>query len=139
MPALLNLIMDTMKKHIFIVDDDEDEMIFFTEAIKTLPVPHKCTWASNGPQALQQLPYLMPDIIFVDYNMPGMNGLECIQAMKGIPVCRSVPIILHSTKMDSELRIKGLKAGATACIGKQHSLQKLIYFLKSLLPEYMQL
>lgn len=130
--------MDIMKKHIFIIDDDEDEILFFNEAIQTLRVPHTCSWASNGAQALQQLPYLLPDIIFVDYNMPGMNGIECIQAMKRISYCHSIPIILHSNKMDSDLRIKGLKAGATACIGKQNSLQKLIYFLKSFLPEYIQ-
>jgi len=128
-----------MKKHIFIIDDDEDELVFFTEAIKALNVPHKCTWAKNGEQALQQLPYLKPDMIFIDYNMPLMNGLECIKAIRAIPYLHSVPIILHSNKMDSDLRYKGLKLGATACVSKQDSLHKLIRFLQSFFQQHSRL
>jgi len=128
-----------MKKHIFIIDDDEDELVFFTEAIKALNFPHKCTWAKSGEQALQQLPYLMPDMIFIDYNMPRMNGLECIKAIRAMPHYRSVPIILHSNKMDSDLRYNGLKLGATACINKQESLHKLMHFLQSFFQQHMQL
>jgi len=128
-----------MKKHIFIIDDDEDELVFFAEAIKALNVPHKCTWAKSGEQALQQLPYLTPDMIFIDYNMPRMNGLDCIKAIKAMPYYRTIPIILHSNGMDSDLRYKGLKLGATACINKQDSLHKLIYFLQSILHQHIQL
>lgn len=128
-----------MKKHIFIIDDDEDELVFFVEAIKALNVPHKCTWAKSGEQALQQLPYLMPDMIFIDFNMPRMNGLECIKAIKEMPCYRSIPIILHSNKMDSDLRYKGLKLGATACVKKQESLHQLIRFLQSFLQQHIPL
>jgi CheY-like chemotaxis protein len=66
----------TMKTHIFLIDDDINEMKIFVDALKEVTGAFKCTYASNGIHALKMLLYLKPEAIFVDYNMPVMNGLE---------------------------------------------------------------
>jgi CheY-like chemotaxis protein len=126
-----------MKRHFLIIDDDEDELMFFVEALEHVGISFKCTWAKSGEHGLQQLAYITPDIIFVDYNMPGMNGLECLKAIRALASCRSIPIIVHSNKMEPQIQTKALELGATACISKPESLQWLIHFLKSFLAEHV--
>jgi CheY-like chemotaxis protein len=124
-----------MKKHFFIIDDDEEDVTLFIEAIRLLNPEYKCSWVSSGGQALMQLPHIIPDLIFVDYHMPCMNGLECIKAIKELPSCRSIPIVLHSTKMASDIREKGLGLGAAVCMHKPESPQQLTHFINAFVQQ----
>lgn len=65
-----------MKKHILLVDDDKDEAMLFNEALKNVPGSFKCTYASSGLHALEMLNYIQPDFIFINFNMPVMNGAD---------------------------------------------------------------
>jgi CheY-like chemotaxis protein len=107
-----------MIKHFFIIDNDEDELFLFIDAIKTLKIPYSCTWAKTGEQGMKQLSYVIPDIIFIDYNMPSMNGLEYIKAIRGIPLYTAIPIVLYSCEMNDIVRSMGLEFGATICLNK---------------------
>lgn len=124
-----------MKKHILVIDDDEDDMIILTAAFSELAVPYKCTWAKDGFQALQQLQYLRPDLIFLDMQMPGMSGVECLKAIKEIPAVSAIPVILQSTQMDERLAASGLEAGAFCTMGKSSGFRPLSETLKHLLQE----
>src|ERR1700761_3892163 len=107
-----------MKKHIFLVDDDEDEMMFLSDALTTVHIPFKITWAKSGEQALMQLEYLTPDIIFLDFSMLGMDGLECLARIKAIGRLRAIPVVLHSSALSEEVRTRGLGLGAATCLEK---------------------
>jgi CheY-like chemotaxis protein len=120
------------KTHFLIIDDDEDEMKFFTKALKSMKMSYKCTWAKSGEQALQQLNYLTVDAIFLDVNMPGMNGFQCLKEIKKMPNCSSIPVILLSSQMNENIRAKGLQLGVTACFNKLDSIPDLIVFLEDL-------
>jgi CheY-like chemotaxis protein len=124
-----------MKKHILIIDDDEDELKILSGALQQLNIPHKCTWAKNGWQALQQLQYITPDIILLDVNMPYMNGLQCLDGIKKLPHCSQIPVILQSTEMDNKITEQGMQAGAHACISKAASFTELKIILSGLLEE----
>src|SRR5882762_7867987 len=100
-----------MKKHILLIDDDEDEVIMLTDALKQVNMPYKCTWAKSGEQAVSQLAYLTPDLIFLDINMPGMNGFECLAAIKQVPRLQSIPVVLHSSAMSEDYRRRGMELG----------------------------
>lgn len=123
-----------MKKHILLIDDDEDELTIFMGGLDQVNIPYKCTWAKSGEQAIKQLTYLTPDIIFLDFNMPSMNGLDCLAAIKQLPGAQHVPVILHSFPITAELREKGMKLGATICLEKPETMTKLAGILKELIP-----
>jgi len=125
-----------MTLHVLIIDDDEDELTVITKALESLNISFKCTWAINGEQGLKQLPDLRPDIIFVDYQMPGMNGLECVRAIRKLEHCNNTLVILHSTVMEKRIQLMGSDLGASACINKPDSVQKLTHFLECFLHEH---
>ncbi len=115
-----------MKKHILLIDDEEDELIIFMDLLKKADFPCKCTWAKSGVQALSQLVYLAPDIIFLDVNMPGMNGLECLAAIRQMPHLQGTPVVLHSSVMSEDCCSKGQSLGAVACIEKTDTVSEVL-------------
>jgi CheY-like chemotaxis protein len=124
-----------MRKHFFIIDDDEEEVQLLTAALNEMKVDHKCTWSKNGEQAFAQLQYLVPDVIFLDFNMPDINGLQCLKRIKSLPNCAHVPVILHSSCMTAEIQQQGMQLGAHDCIEKADSLYKLMDVLKQFVGE----
>jgi len=114
-----------MKKHILLIDDDPDELDLLQDALDEMAFEYKCTWAQSGGQALEMLRYLEPDIIFLDINMPNMNGLECLAAIKRLPDRDTIPVVLSSTGMNNDIKNKGIEIGAAACIKKANTFDEL--------------
>jgi DNA-binding response OmpR family regulator len=119
-----------MKIHVYIIDDDEDDVDFIMEAFYKMKYDCNFTWAKSGEQAIRQLQDMKPDIIFIDYNMHRMNGIQCLQVIKSLTNCDNVPAILHSTCMTEELASLGLQAGAYKCLEKPRSMNELMSFLQ---------
>jgi len=119
------------KHHLLIIDNDEDEFFIYMEAFRILKIPHECTWAKSGDIALNKLQDIKPDVIFLDYYMSGMDGIECLKKIRTIPGFNLTPIILQSHYMEDEIKFNGLKFGASSCIRKPDSLSKLIDNLES--------
>lgn len=117
-------------KNVLLVDDDEDEVNIFNEALEKAGIRCNCLWAESG----EDLPLIkpLPDMIFLDLNMPRIDGFECLKSIKRIPSLFSIPVILYSTGMNSELKNKGLLLGAAACIAKAYSITDLAETLKQL-------
>jgi CheY-like chemotaxis protein len=88
-----------MKKLILVVDDDNDDVFLFREAVKKINKDYHCLTASNGEEALEVLETasIIPDIIFMDINMPRMNGKECLKHLKNNPQFSAIPITIYST------------------------------------------
>lgn len=87
-------------KIILIVDDDNDDVDFFCEAFYELDSSIKCLRASNGEEAimwLQSNKNLKPDYIFLDLNMPKMNGKQFLKLIKADPEFESIPVVINST------------------------------------------
>jgi CheY-like chemotaxis protein len=116
-----------MKQHILLVDDDKDELTLFEDALDKVPGESgfKCLYAGNGPEALDILKFITPDYIFLDINMPLMDGLELLVKIKEEPNTKHVKIYLHSTKITDSNYRTAMKAGATGCIRKVGSIQEL--------------
>jgi CheY-like chemotaxis protein len=125
-----------MPLHVMIIDDDEDELMVVTKALESLRIPFTCSWAINGELGLKQLENTKPDIIFVDYQMPGMNGLECVSAIRKLEHCNDTLVILHSSAMEKRIQLMGCDLGASACINKPDSVSQLTHFLNRFLHEH---
>jgi CheY-like chemotaxis protein len=74
--------MTNKRKIIFTADDDADDLFFFREAIKDFDPSFKVVTARNGGEALHALQKFTPDIIFLDINMPVMDGFKCLQIIR---------------------------------------------------------
>lgn len=101
-------------KNIFLVEDDADDQDFFIEALNNIKNTSLFGIANNGKEALDKLMHsdFIPDIIFMDVNMPLMNGIECLRAIKRFPRTKHIPVIMLSTAAEQpqlwqELGAKG--------------------------------
>lgn len=124
-----------MKIHIFLIDDDIDEMKLFVEAMKEVIAGFKCTYASSGSQALKMLLYLRPEVIFIDYNIPPMNGLELAEELKKNKELKDVPLFLYSTHISLNMLQKAHDLGIAQCIEKPCTMTGMIQTLKSIFTD----
>jgi CheY-like chemotaxis protein len=122
-----------MKKHIFLIDDDPDELRIFSDALKDLPGRYTCTYASEPSNALKMLKYLNPDIIFIDYNLPGMNGIELLEEIRKTTKRSRPAIYIYSTTVTDRTRSEAFRLGATGCIEKPSTVRKMNVILLSVL------
>ena len=92
--------------------------------------------ANDGKNALTQLSICRPDIIFMDLQMPDMNGYEVIGKIRSGSIDPDIPIVLVSANVFDENRQKAIDEGANAFIGKPIQEEKIILALQNLLQAY---
>lgn len=122
-----------MKKHILLIDNDEDELEIFTAALNEVPVPCDCMWVQSAEHAIKLLHNFSPDYIFIDYNMPKIDGLQCLESIKKIDTIKNVPVILYSNYINDENNQKAISLGAYACLKKPGLIRTLVRKLKEIL------
>lgn len=86
-------------KNILLIDDDSDDADVFIEAVNSLDRNITCTAQTNPIKALEYLASLeiLPDLIFLDYNMPVLNGNEFLAKMRVVKRLAVIPVIVYST------------------------------------------
>lgn len=87
-------------KRIFIIDDDVEDQEIFMEAVKEIDQAVQCYTSTNGDDALRQLEQevvVLPDLIFLDLNMPKLNGKQILRQIKSIGSLNRIPVIMYST------------------------------------------
>jgi CheY-like chemotaxis protein len=123
-----------MKKHILLIDDDKDEVKIFMDALAQADGHAvKCTYASATEQAMEMLKYLVPDLIFVDFNMPRMTGLAFLAEIKRNESLQDIPVYLYSTTINAETEKNAKLLGAAGCIEKPNSISTLAREIKQIL------
>lgn len=87
------------EKIILLADDDWDDTEMFCEALAEIDTEIICLSAENGEEALKLLQKedKLPSVIFLDLNMPIMNGWECLKKIKAEERYAGIPIIMIST------------------------------------------
>jgi CheY-like chemotaxis protein len=119
--------MNPMKKTCLLIDDDIDDQEIFALALSKINFPFDCIFANNGLEALKSLDQktILPDYIFLDLNMPRMNGKECLAELKKNERLRHIPVVIYSTS-SSLLDINDTRElGAKDFIIKPFSLTEL--------------
>jgi CheY-like chemotaxis protein len=104
----------------FLVDDDADDQEIFLSVLQTLTPAVRCDTAVNGKDALQKLLAMdiNPDVIFLDLNMPLMNGKQFLAAMKAHDKLKNIPVIILSTSADQASILETKALGAKQFITK---------------------
>lgn len=119
----------TMHKNkvLFIVDDDEDDINLFVEAVNEIDKSMECFKAKNGEDALKRLDDLqmLPDVIFLDLNMPKMNGREMLARLKASEKYKDIPVVIYSTSAAEQDKIDTKNLGASAYLTKPDSFTEL--------------
>jgi CheY-like chemotaxis protein len=111
----------------FLIEDDEDDQEIFSMAINNLQMQIKCIFASDGTEALEKLVKSdPPDYIFLDLNMPRMNGRQFLIEIKKHDKLKSIPVVIYSTSSEERDRSETQTLGASAFITKPPYLSELI-------------
>lgn len=112
---------------ILVVDDDIDDLLFFIDALGEIDPRIECITALNGIEALRKLEVLpvRPDYIFLDLNMPKMNGKQCLKHIKNNPHFQSIPVIIYSTSRLQDDMDEVTSLGAAAFLIKPNKFQQL--------------
>lgn len=89
-------------KNIFLAEDDTDDQFLFTDALKEIDPSIRCQIASNGRETIELLKKLtvLPDVIFLDLNMPYMNGFECLTKLKNDVRLSTLPVVIFTTSQN---------------------------------------
>ncbi len=95
---------------VLIVDDQFSVRQMTRMTLEQLGIRH-VDESENGRQALEMATVQPLDLIISDYNMPEMDGLNLLRAVRGHPVVRKLPFILLTGRGDKELVIKAAQAG----------------------------
>lgn len=120
-----------MAERILVVDDALS-MVSLVEMTLTNE-GYEVVTASNGAEALGKLNGTAFDLILTDLNMPAMNGVELIKAIKSKPEHSFTPIVMLTTESGADKKEAGKAAGAKAWIVKPFKTDKLIGVVKSII------
>jgi CheY-like chemotaxis protein len=89
--------------NILLADDDKDDCIFFKRALKDLVMPAELIAVHDGEQLMDFLisnTSKLPDVLFLDLNMPRKNGFECLSEIKLNEKLIHLPVIVFSTSFE---------------------------------------
>ena len=115
---------------IAIVEDDPDIRRLLEETISS-EKGFKCDAVfENAEDALKKIPLLNPDIVLMDINLPGMNGIECVKRL--MEICPGIQVMMCTVYEEDEKIFNALLAGATGYIVKKTPPEKLVEAIREL-------
>jgi CheY-like chemotaxis protein len=120
---------------ILLVEDDHDDQDIFKEAVAIVRSDITCLVAKDGEEGLAVLQSLTtpPHSIFLDINMPRMDGKEFLRAVKADPRLKHIPVVIYSTSNQKSELGEYFTMGASSFITKPSEFNLLVTYLKSVL------
>ena len=123
---------------LLLVDDDTDDHEVFKMALQETEGAVLFAGVTGGEQALKTLDNraVKPDVIFLDVNMPMLNGFETLQQIKRQDHLRDIPVVMYSTSSSSRDEHNAIRLGAVAYLSKPSTLRELSEYLKTFLMRF---
>lgn len=112
----------------FLIDDDFDDQELFELAVKKANPAIRCVFASDGDEAVKKLTReesFSPDFIFLDLNMPRMDGKTCLRAIRKISRLDNIPVIIYSTSNEVKDKLETKAMGANDYLEKPTNMTVL--------------
>ena len=119
---------------ILVAEDEPDirDLIAFTLRF----AGHDVVTVSNGVEAIERAPEVLPDLFLMDVRMPRMTGYEACKRLKADPAVQHIPVVFLSAKgQDTEIRI-GMDAGASDYLLKPFAPNELTEHVTRLLDRF---
>ncbi len=129
---------------ILLIDDDMDDTLLFRKVVSDIDKSIIFLSARDGKEAFEYLQsgrQRSPDIIFLDLNMPRMNGKECLLLLKKDPLLKDIPVIIYTTSSLPRDKQETIAAGAICFITKPSSisdLKKIMLAITAGFPERLE-
>jgi two-component system chemotaxis response regulator CheY len=120
-----------MSANILTVDDSAS--IRMTTKIALTNAGYSITEAIDGADGLAKAKSGSFDLIVTDLNMPNMNGLEMIEALRQSPAHTGIPIIFLTTESDADMKTRAKAAGATGWVTKPFDPENLVKIVRKVL------
>lgn len=114
--------------HIILADDDEDDRMFFTDAFDEIKIKTKVQTCNDGVELMNYLnkdDNILPNILFLDLNMPMKNGMECLLEIKADKRFDDIVIAIYSTSSSEEHIEETFVNGANIYIKKPNDFNEL--------------
>jgi len=108
-----------MTLRMMVIDDTATFRKILGDVLKEIPGVEVVGFAHNGKMALERIERLQPDLVTLDIEMPEMNGLEVLEALRNGGIKTSVIVVSAFTRLGSEMTIRALELGAFDFITKQ--------------------
>ena len=128
--------MNPKQLNILLADDDPDDCYLFKEALE-VAVSANFTAVHDGEQLMQVLineKNSLPDVLFLDINMPRKNGFECLAEIKRHEKLKGLPVVILSTSFDYDKIDILFKTGADVYVRKPRSFTQLVEVIQHALP-----
>ncbi len=118
--------------NIFLIDDSISMIFAFERAINS--IAHCQIHSFQEPlKALEKIEEMVPDLVLVDYEMPAMNGIDVIKAIRANAPTASVPVIMVTSTIDKHIKLAAIEAGATEFLHKPFDETELRIRVQNLL------
>jgi signal transduction histidine kinase/DNA-binding response OmpR family regulator len=115
--GILQLTSATGRLRILMIDDNEVSRYLLREHIPA--TQYEVFEAREGREGLRLAADLRPAIIFLDFYMPDLNGMEVVKDLRNSPHLRHIPVVLHSTKVLDEAELKFIRDNTISVFSKQ--------------------
>ena len=122
--------------HILLADDDEDDRVFFSEAIMELKMDNKLTLFTNGNGLMDYLvlpDIKLPHILFLDLNMPCKTGIDCLKEIRANTRFKDISVAIYSTSSSEKDIEDTFIEGANIYIKKPNDFVTLKKVIKEVL------
>lgn len=114
--------------NIALADDDEDDRLFFQEAIHEVAIQTRLSLFNDGQELMEYLNrpnVILPNLIFLDLNMPFKNGMQCLREIRGNPTMNHICIAIYSTSCSERDIEDTFVNGANIYLNKPNNFSKL--------------
>lgn len=114
--------------NIALADDDEDDRMLFKEAIDEISICTKLSMFTNGQELMDYLTLpniLLPNLVFLDLNMPIKNGMQCLCEIRKNSALNDMAVAIYSTSSSEKDIEETFVNGANIYINKPNNFRKL--------------
>jgi len=122
-----------MGKKILVVDDEENIRTFLAKSLESKG--YQVISASDGVEGWKVLESERPDLVILDVRMPGMDGIEFLEKIRGDTEFKKIPVIMLTAESSDMSIISGLSMGADHYITKPFTISSVLTGIKMMFEE----